>query len=43
LQRERDCQQHVNVLTDMCRSNQLRTPAPSSLKAACEEFNSRLR
>jgi hypothetical protein len=42
LPRERDCQRHVERLHEMCRQGELREPAPPSLKAACEEFRSRL-
>jgi hypothetical protein len=42
LRRERECQRHVNVLADMCRTDTLRTPAPPSLEAACAEFNDRI-
>lgn len=38
LQRERDCQRHVNVLAQMCAAKQLRLPAPPSLEAACREY-----
>ena len=36
-----DCQSGVNELVTMCRSGKLRQPAPSSLVAACAEFNRR--
>ena len=39
----RECQRHVNVLLDGCRKNQLREPAPLSLKQACEEYRTRIR
>ena len=39
LPRARDCQQHVDTLVSMCQNNKLRQPAPSSLVAACEEYN----
>lgn len=42
LGRKRDCKRHVLVLAQMCRDGQLRAPAPASLEAACEEFNTRL-
>lgn len=42
LARPRDCQRHVSVLADMCRRAELRPPAPESLKAACEEYGTRL-
>lgn len=38
LQRERDCRRHVDVLAQMCTEQKLRTPAPSSLEAACREY-----
>ena len=38
LQRERDCQRHVDRLVDMCGTGQLRVPAPSSLTAACVQY-----
>lgn len=38
LAREADCQSHVNTLVEMCRRGRLRTPAPASLSAACEEY-----
>jgi hypothetical protein len=40
--RERECQRHVDELARMCQSGQLRTPAPPSLVAACDEYNLRL-
>jgi hypothetical protein len=42
LDRERECQRHVDVLARMCREGRLRQPAPSSLEAACGEYNTRL-
>ena len=42
LSRPRDCQQHVNQLHEMCQRGALREPAPPSLIAACEEYQSRL-
>ncbi len=42
LNRERDCQEHVNRLMQMCHKGTLREPAPPSLKAACEEYRARL-
>ena len=39
LRRPRDCQSHVDVLAEMCRGSQLRQPAPSSLVAACQEYD----
>ncbi len=42
LARERDCQRHVADLAEMCRAGKLREPAPASLAAACDEYNTRL-
>lgn len=42
LDRPRDCQQHVNQLYAMCQQGALRQPAPASLEAACEEFQTRM-
>lgn len=42
LERERECQRHVDGLVEMCRSGHLREPVPPSLRAACDEYNSRL-
>jgi len=42
LNRERDCQQHVEQLYDMCQDGTLRHPSPPSLEAACAEYRSRL-
>lgn len=42
LERERECQRHVDVLTDICRTGALREPWPPSLQAACGEYHSRL-
>jgi hypothetical protein len=39
---QRDCQRHVEILNKMCQKDELREPAPSSLKAACKEFRDRL-
>ena len=36
-----DCDPGVKVLVTMCRSGELRHPAPPSLAAACAEFNRR--
>lgn len=41
LDRESDCQKHVEELATMCRAGQLRKPTPHSLVAACEEYNTR--
>lgn len=35
---EADCRNDVRSLDEMCRSRNLRTPAPPSLQAACVEF-----
>lgn len=43
LARPGDCGRHVSVLVEMCRRKTLRLPAPESLKAACEEYSTRLR
>ena len=43
LDRERKCQRHVDALAAMCDGGSgLRAPAPPSLDAACDEFNSQL-
>ncbi len=42
LHRQRDCQPYVEALDAMCRAGQLRSPAPGSLEAACQVYNSRL-
>lgn len=42
LDRERECQRHVDQLAEMCRQGQLRDPAPESLKTACKEYRERL-
>ena len=42
LDRERDCQRHVNELDEMCTLQDLRQPAPASLQAACDEYRARL-
>ena len=39
LERERECQKHVDVLAQMCTEKKLRIPAPSSLEAACREYD----
>lgn len=39
----RDCGKHVRILAGMCRSGKLRAPTPESLKAACREYEERLR
>jgi len=42
LDRERDCQRHVNVLTETCKTGALREPSPPPLQAACVEYAARL-
>lgn len=42
LQKQRDCQQYVDALVQMCDSNSLRVPSPPSLQQACNEYQSRL-
>lgn len=42
LDRERDCQRHVERLYQMCQQGALRAPAPPSLEAACSEYRARL-
>ncbi|MGI6418744.1 MAG: hypothetical protein ACOX1P_24115 [Thermoguttaceae bacterium] len=42
LRRERDCQQHVEQLYQMCQQGALRAPVPPSLEAACNEYRARL-
>ncbi|MFW6106857.1 MAG: hypothetical protein ACOC8H_01720 [bacterium] len=42
LERERDCQPHVERLYEMCQQGALRAPAPPSLETACTEYQSRL-
>ena len=42
LNRPRDCQQHVDRLFEMCQKRTLRQPAPASLEAACEEYQTRM-
>lgn len=39
LEREGECQRHVNVLDQMCIEENLRTPVPASLEAACREYD----
>jgi hypothetical protein len=43
LERERDCQLHVERLYLMCQEGALREPAPPSLETACHEYRSRIR
>ena len=38
LERPGDCKGHVGVLVEMCRTGQLRDPAPRSLAVACDEY-----
>lgn len=38
LARPRECRRHVETLVAMCRNNGLREPVPSSLAAACDEW-----
>ena len=42
LERERLCQSHVNILSEMCGSGGLKAPAPFSLSAGCVEYHQRL-
>lgn len=42
LERERDCQRHVERLYQMCQQGTLTKPAPPSLESACIEYRSRL-
>ena len=42
LTRERECQPHVDALTEMCRAGTLRPPSPPSLERACVEYRVRL-
>jgi hypothetical protein len=42
LQRQRECQRHVDALAAMCRDASLRQPAPPSLLAPCDEYHHRL-
>jgi hypothetical protein len=42
LPRERDCQEQVDELVRMCHAGELRQPSPTSLDAACNEYNMRL-
>jgi hypothetical protein len=43
LDRERECQRHVEKLIQMCDAGKLREPSPLSLDAACSEYRTRLR
>ena len=38
LDKEGDCQPHVEALAAMCEQGHLRTPAPTSLQDACGEY-----
>ena len=38
----RCCKQHARALAAMCRAGELRSPAPPSLEAACDEYRTRL-
>jgi hypothetical protein len=40
--RQRECQRHVDALYGMCQQGELRQPAPPSLRAACDEYRTRL-
>jgi hypothetical protein len=42
LDRQRDCQRHVDELVRMCQARRLREPSPPSLEAACAEYRARL-
>lgn len=42
LDRQRDCQRHVDELWRMCQEGSLRHPAPPSLETACDEYRTRL-
>jgi hypothetical protein len=42
LERARECQAQVNLLSEMCQQGELRQPAPPSLVAACEEYRIRV-
>ena len=42
LRRQRECEQHVQMLAESCRSGELRQPTPASLEAACHEYSVRL-
>jgi hypothetical protein len=42
LDRQRDCQRHVDNLYEMCQQGSLRQPSPPSLDTACMEYRSRL-
>lgn len=38
LRKPGDCHSHVKNLVEMCRKQELRDPAPESLRKACEEY-----
>jgi hypothetical protein len=38
----RECQRYVDRLREMCQKKALRQPAPASLVAACDEYQSRM-
>jgi hypothetical protein len=40
---ERECQSAVNILVGLCKSSGLTAEAPPSLKAACNEYMSRIK
>jgi hypothetical protein len=42
LDRQRDCQRHVDALYEMCQAGTLRQPSPPSLVAACDEYRLRI-
>ena len=42
LSRPRECAKHVKNLAAMCKSKNLRAPAPGSLVEACSEYDERL-
>ena len=42
LARPRDCRPHVDALARMCREGRLRKPSPSSLRSACQEYQTRI-
>ena len=43
LDRQRDCKPMVDKLVEQCKSTGLSPDAPYSLKAACDEYNSRIK
>ena len=42
LKQPRECQRHVDELIAMCDAGSLREPSPPSLRAACNEYSTRL-